>query len=346
MFAFRKTLVDNIFKDSAFLAFLRMSDAVQRQNGGERVALPLMYGKNDTVGTHGGYSVIDTTPQDGLTTAFYEWAEIAGSISISRKEQRQNSGEGRILNLLEAKLKQAEMTMRETLNQQLLQGTVSSETFVQDTADDGSYGLNPLGYFLRKNKATDPSTINVGNIASSAESWWRHRVGVLGANAGSVTGEDFALNVDTYAGLKVGLRRMYNYCSRGSGGSPNLAVADQVTFETYENALDVNIRFQNTKMGDLGFDTLKLRGATVIWDEVVPDMYTGTTGITLGTMFFLNTNFYKLMIDSETDIVTTPFIEPENQTAKTAKILFMGQAGISNMRKHGVCLDISQSIVA
>jgi len=346
MFAFRKTLVDNIFKDSAFLAFLRMSDAVQRQNGGERVALPLMYGKNDTVGTHGGYSVIDTTPQDGLTTAFYEWAEIAGSISISRKEQRQNSGEGRILNLLEAKLKQAEMTMRETLNQQLLQGTVSSETFVQDTADDGSYGLNPLGYFLRKNKATDPSTINVGNIASSAESWWRHRVGVLGANAGSVTGEDFDLNVSTYAGLKVALRRMYNYCSRGSGGSPNLAVADQVTFETYENALDVNIRFQNTKMGDLGFDTLKLRGATVIWDEVVPDMYTGTTGITLGTMFFLNTNFYKLMIDSETDIVTTPFIEPENQTAKTAKILFMGQAGISNMRKHGVCLDISQSIVA
>jgi len=346
MFAFRKTLVDNIFKDSAFLAFLRMSDAVQRQNGGERVALPLMYGKNDTVGTHGGYSVIDTTPQDGLTTAFYEWAEIAGSISISRKEQRQNSGEGRILNLLEAKLKQAEMTMRETLNQQLLQGTVSSATFVQDTADDGSYGLNPLGYFLRKNKATDPSTINVGNIASSAESWWRHRVGVLGANAGSVTGEDFDLNVSTYAGLKVALRRMYNYCSRGSGGSPNLAVADQVTFETYENALDVNIRFQNTKMGDLGFDTLKLRGATVIWDEVVPDMYTGTTGITLGTMFFLNTNFYKLMIDSETDIVTTPFIEPENQTAKTAKILFMGQAGISNMRKHGVCLDISQSIVA
>jgi hypothetical protein len=51
------------------------------------------------------------------------------------------------------------------------------------------------------------------------------------------------------------------------------------------------------------------------------------------------------MIDSETDIVTTPFVEPENQTAKTAKILFMGQAYCSNLRKLGVLGGISQSIV-
>ena len=94
------------------------------------------------------------------------------------------------------------------------------------------------------------------------------------------------------------------------------------------------------------FDNIKLRGATFIWDEVVPDIYTGTAAITLGTVFFLNTNFYHLIIDSETDIVTTPFVEPENQTVKTAKVLFMGNAGISNMRKNGVCMDISQSIVA
>lgn len=344
--AYRKTLYDNIFKDSAFLSYLRMTDAVKKQNGGERVAMPLMYGDNSTVKTHGGYSSLDTTPQDGMTTAFYEWAEVAGTISISRKEERQNAGEGRILNLLESKIKQAEMTMREKLNDDLVLGTVSSSTFVQDTAEDGSYGLNPLGYFLRKEKATDPTTINVGNISGSTYSWWRHKVGVLGANSGSVSNEDFAINVSTYAGLKAALRRMYNYCSRGSGGAPDLVVADQVTFETYENALDTQVRYMNTRMADMGFDTLKLRGATCIWDESVPDVYTGTEAITLGTAFFVNTKFYNLIIDSETDIVTTPFVEPENQTAKTAKILFMGQAGVSNMRKLGVCIDISQSIVA
>jgi hypothetical protein len=252
LMAYRKTLVDNIFKDSAFLAYLRLTDAVKKQNGGERIAMPLMYGTNDTVKTHGGYSVLDTTPQEGMTTAFYEWAEVAGTISISRKEQRQNSGEGQLINLLQAKIKQAEMSMREKLNGDLILGTVSAATFVQDTAEDGSYGIAPLGYFLRKEKATDPTTNDVGNIAGDTYSWWRHRTGVLGANAASVSNEDFAINVSTYAGLKVALRRMYNYCSRGSGGSPNLVVFDQVTFETYENALDTSVRYMDTKMADMG----------------------------------------------------------------------------------------------
>ena len=45
LMAFRGTMVDNIFKDSAYLSYLRMSDAVKKQNGGERIAMPLMYGK-------------------------------------------------------------------------------------------------------------------------------------------------------------------------------------------------------------------------------------------------------------------------------------------------------------
>lgn len=341
LMAYRKTLVDNIFKDSAFLAYLRMTDAIKRQNGGERIAMPLMYGKNDTIETHGGYSVIDTTPQEGLTTAFYEWAEIAGTISMSRKEERQNAGEGRLINLLESKLKQAEMSMREKLNGDLVQGTVSGATFVPDQARDGTYGLLPLGYFLRQENATDPTVSDVGNIPGDTYSWWRHNTASLGAGA---DGDTFNVNASTFAILKVALRRMYNYCSRGSGGSPDLVIMDQVTYETYENALDVHIRRQNTQMADMGFDTIKLRGATCIWDETVPDIHTGTAAITDGTAFFLNTDFYNLIIDSETDIVTTPFIEPENQTAKTAKILFMGNAAVSNMRKLGVCFEISQSI--
>jgi len=96
----------------------------------------------------------------------------------------------------------------------------------------------------------------------------------------------------------------------------------------------------------LGFDTLKLRGATLVWDEKVPDMQTGTTAITKGSIFLVNTKFYKLVIDSETDIITTPFVEPENQTASTAKVLFMGNTTCSNMRKCGCGYDILQTIVA
>jgi len=342
--AYRKTMIDNIFKDSAYLAYLRLSSAISHQDGGERILIPLMYADNDTVKTHGGYSTLDTTPQDGMTNAAYNWAEIAGTISISRLEQRQNSGEGRLLNLLEQKTKQAEMTMREKLNNDLVLGTVSSSTFVPDTAENGNYGLLPLGYFFRLLNRTDPTTGDVGDIPGDTYSWWRHQVGIMSGN--TQTGQAFELTATTYAAYKVGMRRMYNYCSRGSGGSPDLCVADQISFETYENALDTQVRYMNTKMADMGFDTVKVRGATMIWDEVTPDIYTGTAAIAKGTVFFLNTKFYNLTIDSETDIITTPFIEPENQTAKTAKILFMGNASVNNMRKHGVLCDILTTIAS
>ena len=342
LMAYRKTMYDNIFKDSAFLAYLRLTDAVKKQNGGERVAMPLMYGENDTVKVVGGYEVLDTTPQDGMTTAFSEWAEIAGTISISRKEERQNSGEGRLLNLLQAKTKQAEMTMTQKLNSGLVLGKVSSSTFVEEVSVGGSFGLIPLGMFLRKLNATDPTTNNIGNISGADNDWWRHHTGFV--NNQTVAGQDFKLSITTFAGFLQALRRMYNFCSRGTGGNPDLCLMDQVSYETYENGLDEKIRYTNTKMADMGFDNIKLRGATVLWDEIVPDIYSGTAAITVGTAFFINTDFYNLVIDSETDIVTTPFVEPENQTAKTAKILFMGQTNTSNLRKHGVIGGISQSI--
>ena len=140
---------------------------------------------------------------------------------------------------------------------------------------------------------------------------------------------------------------MYNFCSRGADNSgPNIVLADQITYETYENALDDQKRYGDESLVSMGFDNIKLKGATLVWDELVPDLDNGTTAVTAGTAFFLNTKFFKLVIDKQTDFVTTPFIEPENQTAKTAKILFMGQTVANNLRKLGACYAISQSIAS
>lgn len=344
LMAYRKQLVDNIFGESAFLTALRDMGGYTTQAGGERIAIPLLYGKNETIKSYESYEALDTTPQDGITTAFYEWRELGGSISISRREERQNSGEGQLINLLQAKIRQAELSMREELNRQLLAGTVSGAKFIPG---NGAKDMYPLGYFMRKDCTADPSVGgNVGNISGSTNSWWRHKT--ASADGTSDTGISFTVNVSTYAGLKVALKRMYNYCSRGAGGAPNLVVTNQETFESYENALDTQIRYTNTKMADMGFDNIKLRGATMIWDELVPDIDEGTLAATAtdGTAFFLNTEFFKLVMDSETDIVTTPFVEPIGQTVKTAKILAMGNATCSNLSKLGVLYGISKSITS
>ena len=346
LYAYRDVLVDNIFRSSAFLAALRKYDGIEYQDGGERVAQPLLYEENDTVKSYKGYDVLDVKPQDGITTAFFEWTEIGGTISISRREERQNSGERAMLNLLKKKIMQAEMSLKSKTNLQLVQGTVSSTTFIP--GNDGK-DLLPLGYFLPQSKGSNPSgtgVVNVGNIPQATYSWWRPRTG----NAGNATvehGEDFFVNATTYKAYKAALYRMWNFCKRGADESgPNIIVMDQVAYETYEMALEDNKRYMDEDLASLGFDNLRLKGGVCLWDELVPDVYSGTVALTYGSAFMLNTKFYKLVIDEETDFITTPFIEPENQTAKTAKVLFMGQASVSNARKNGVLWKIGQSIIA
>src|SRR5574343_37759 len=348
---YKATIYDNIFKQSAFMAALRKYGGVDTQNGGERIQRLLMYNTNTTVKSYRGYETIDTTPQDPFTSAFYEWCEIAGTISISRREKRQNSGEWQIADLLKGKTMQAEMSIKQAVNQQLLQGTVYSGGTTFIPGNDGK-DLNPLGWFFSAKTAaadgtsTDPfSGGNVCNISRSSYEWWRHVTGSAGASAAG--NESVGVSATTFKGFERALRAMYNWCTRGADGSgPNVVVMDQVTYETYEAGRDEKYRTQDTSLAEMGFDNVKLKGATCIWDELVPDMYSGTTSLTYGTAFFLNFKFYQLIIDSQTDFVTTPFIENEAQTAKSAKILFMGNAACTNQRKNGVLYKISPSIVA
>ncbi len=211
----------------------------------------------------------------------------------------------------------------------------------------GETQMFPLGYFLPKNNSADPvSGGNVGNIARATYSWWRPQTAVFDS-ASKDTGNAFAVAVTTYQGLKVGLYRMWNFCSRGADGSgPNLVVCNQEIYESYENALDVQKRYADEGLAQMGFDNIKLKGATLVWDELVPDIDHGTLAATSGSAFFLNTKFYKMVIDKQTDFITTPFVEPENQTAKTAKVLFMGNTTVSNPRKLGVCYAIDLSLVS
>jgi hypothetical protein len=219
---------------------------------------------------------------------------------------------------LEKKTQQAEMAMKEKVNTQLIQGTVNTATFVpgNDTKD-----LLPLGYFLPKDVTAAPlAGGEVGNIARATEAWWRPKTAGLGSN-GALTGGAFALDVTTYKGMLVGLRRLYNYCSRGADGSgPNISLFDQVSYETFENALDEKVRYGSTALADIGFENIRLKGSTAIWDEVVPDLQTGTAAITKGSVFMINTRFYKLAIDQETDFVVTPFIEPKADSLGLVKL--------------------------
>jgi hypothetical protein len=340
---------DNITKGNRYYRWLEANGRVRHTDGGERVQIGLMYGLNSTADIYSGYGIIDTTPQDGITSAFYEWCQIAVSIAISRKEERQNSGKSRIVSLLETKITQAEESAIELLNNCIVAGRILTSTnlgqFLQRVGrlDSGAAGPLPIPALVDANPAR---SVSIGNINGGTYDWWRNQ-----AQSSSAT---------TFAGFKQELSNVYNDCTKGSGGSPDLALGDQIAWETYFNALQNQERYivkdqkKIDMLGGGGDNLIQLRGATFIWDEVVPDVETNAImalsgspavgTITASNVTFLNTKTLELVVDKETDFITTPMVRPENQDARVSQILWMGALTVNNRRKNGVLYGIAQNI--
>jgi hypothetical protein len=288
--------------------------------------------------------------QDGITSAFFTWAQLSVSITIARLEERQNSGKSAALSLLQSKTTQAMNSLKELVNNSIVAGKISSGAssatgqFIARTGrmDSGASSVLPLPAIV---DASPTRSVAIGNINGNTYSFWNNQA----SNISSIT---------TYAGYKNGLNHLYNNCSRGVMGSPDLLLGSQVAYEQYWNALNNQERYviTNQKTVDIlgGSEALAFKNAAFVWDEVVPDVGTNGTlldgGIGLSsselqkdTVYMLNSDTLEWIYDAETNFTTTPMVRPENQDARTGQILFMGVCGCNNRRKNGVLFNIQHT---
>ena len=200
---YQPTLVDNIFKDLVLLNHLNEKGRVRVEEGGTQIIEPVMYGINDTVSTYSGYDAIDLTPQEGISAAEYDWKQMAASIAISGIEEAKNRGAEAIIKLLNAKIQQAEMSLKTTLNEQLF-GTPSVAPAAKD--------FNGLGNIIGTQNNT------VGGIDATTNTWW---------NPTQATTMDATLSL-------VNMADVYNRASKGSD-VPDLIITNTSLFEKYES---------------------------------------------------------------------------------------------------------------
>lgn len=296
MQAYRPKMEDNIFLANPLWYWLNRQGKKKMQNGGTSLLVPVMYGKNTTAKSYAGYDTLDTSSQDGMTVANYPWRQLSASISISRIEERKNSGESQVINLLESKIMQAEMSLIEEADRQSFGVAAGQDIF----------GLQ----LLVENATAGAWLSDVGGINRTTETWWRNQWAV--GTAFLANGLDF-------------MRTMYNSCSKGNI-HPDLIVTYQTIFEYYEKILAANERFIDTTTGDAGFQNLLFKAAVMMYDAYCNS----------GSMYFLTSDYLWLYVDSQTDLYTTPFQRPVDQDAKVAQILWYGNLAASNCARHGV----------
>lgn len=280
---YRPTLTDNIHKSNAVFYQLKKGGYVKEEDGGERIVEPLMYGKNTTAGSYNQYDTLDTTPQEGIDSAEYNWKQYSVSITIDGKTERQNSGKARMIKVLEAKTNQAEMSLTEQLSTGLF----------SDGTGNGNKDLTGL-------EAMVNSTGTYGGINSATYTWWQAGV--------ESTSEALGLPK---------MRTGFNTASVGGKDTPSLIVTTQTLYEKYEGLFTATITMfssQTKEIVDGGFQTLEFKGVPLVWDELCPS----------GTMYFLNKKHMKLTVHKDANFETTDFVKPENQDARVAQILWMG----------------------
>jgi hypothetical protein len=122
----RKQLTDNIFNSRPLLNFMMSNGRVRTISGGISIVEPLLYAEGDFA-SYGEWDQITVTPKVTATAAQFDWKQLVATIAISGLEEAQNNSTEMRVNLLEAKVMQAEETLKTKLNQ-MLYGTMTTPT--------------------------------------------------------------------------------------------------------------------------------------------------------------------------------------------------------------------------
>ncbi len=293
-----KTLSDNVMNHNALL--MRINERGNKMPAsGRDIIQELEYAENGTVAMYSNYDVIDTTPQDVLTSAVFDWRQLAGTVTISGLEEVQNSGSERVIDLLEARINVLEKSMMNTLASQLYSAASAS------TDLDG----------LQLAVADDPTTGTYGGINRANYSFWRNQkydFSVEGVTASSST-------------IQTAMNTLYLDCVRNSD-APDMVVAGNTYFTYYWESLQSIQRIGTDKSADAGFMALKYLGSDVFYDS----------NCAATRMYFLNTDYLKLRYHPDRDF--TPLEERNgfNQDSKVIPLVWAGNLCCSNASLQGV----------
>ena len=234
---YRDQLTDNVFSDRVLTNHLMSKGRIRMVNGGTKIVEPLIYGQNSTVASYSGYDTISLAAQSGITAAEYEWKQYAASIAISGIEEAKNNGEQEIINLLEAKIMQAEESMREGFN----------TMFFADGTGNSGKDWNGLGNIVESG-----NSVGGINSATAGNEYWRSY-------------EENTAGALTLAQMATA----YNTVSVGND-HPDLVLTTRALFEKYEALLQPQLRYTDTKTADAGFQNLLFKAAPVVYDTAAP----------------------------------------------------------------------------
>jgi hypothetical protein len=224
-------LVDNIFASNPLLqrAKRKWMDVV---DGGATVEFPVAYAQTTAAGWYAGADPLDTTANDQIDNATFNWAQAYANITITRADELKNSGRSQIINLVKAKVQLAEKTLADKVGTALYNGTAANKQIV---------GL----------ETAIATASTYAGISQTTYTWW----------AAQIDSTTTVLTVPT-------IRKLIGSCTVGSD-RPTVATTTQTYWNAMYNLVQPQQRFVDEETANAGFTNILWEGLPVLVDSHV-----------------------------------------------------------------------------
>jgi len=303
-------VTDNVSNHNLLLTRMKAKGNIKTVDGGYEISEPLEYAENGTYQRYAGYEQLNTQASDVLTSAKYEWQQIALHVTASGKELRMNSGKNAMINLVKARKKNAMNTAK---NQ-----------FSVDIYSDGTES-NQIGGLANIIQTNGQGT--VGGINSATYTFWRNQFREM-----TGTNNAASPSVANAASLKADMNALWLNLNRGTD-SPDVIVATHDMYSLYELGEQQLQRYASSDLANAGFTTLKYKSADVVFDDNT------NFGTTDEKMYFINSDYLYLVQHKEAQWTTDAEKKPVNQDAVVIPMYWMGNMVCTNRDLQGVLFD-------
>jgi hypothetical protein len=251
-----KKLADNISKGNAGLMKMEEKGNIRTFDGGVTIRESLDYGTNANVQWISGAETYTVGATEHATAAEFAIKQLVGTVSINGLERIQNSGKGKLIDLVTTKMKNLVRNMR---------NTVGTDIHGDGT---GSSSKTITGFLLMCPTTTTSGTYGGINRATAGNEFWRPQITTVTLTA---------------ANSAATMTDLYIATSRGTDHT-DLILAGATAYGFFNKGMQLIQQAVNPKMAEAGFTSLRFIGADVVLDNNVG-------GITATHMLFLNTDF-------------------------------------------------------
>lgn len=303
------SIVDNFYRSNVLFFRLYMLGK-KMSDGGTQIEQPLLRSRGGSATWFSGFDVIDTTPQDPIQNAAYDWKNISVAVTVDDDSLEKNDSPESIANLLLTLHEGARMEAEDQIGLGLFSDAVTNSKVIdglQGAIDNGTVAATYAG---------------LGN-RTTTNSFWQPFPGGL----------DTATTVLTLASMQA----VFGSVTDGAR-HPTLLIGTQGNYNRYWNLLQVQQRFPSQPMGS--DEQLAKAGFTNLLFNNVPfavDSHCNTSraGVTGDSLYYLDENFIQLKVKSGVDFALTDAIRPVNQHAVVQHIKWKGNLCFSNLRLQG-----------